>query len=87
MGGAGEGVVVLVDVVGVDLGLVPAENPEGVVQSEIDQREGNGAGPRFPCGGGGEELVSYKVVVVGGRGRVDAEPVESGGRVDAGPLD
>lgn len=58
-----EGVVVVVAFVRVDLGLGPAEDPEGVVGSEVDQGKRNGARPGLPCRAGGEELVPEEVVV------------------------
>ena len=50
MSGAGQWVVIVVLALGIDLGLVPMEDPEGVVGSKVDEGKGNGAGPGFPCG-------------------------------------
>ncbi|KAL6193401.1 hypothetical protein ACLB2K_034485 [Fragaria x ananassa] len=47
----------------VDLGLGPAEDPEGVVGSEVDQGKRDGAQPGLPYRAGGEELVPEEVVV------------------------
>lgn len=78
--------MVLVLAVGVDFGSGPVEDPEGVVGSEIDEREGNGTRPGFPCGRIGEEEVADEVIVEGiGRG-VNSEPIEVGGGVNAGPV-
>ena len=71
----------------VDFGFNPSEDPEGVVGSEVDEREGNGARPGLPRGGGVEEHVADEVLVIGVWGRVDAEPVELGRFGDSGPLD
>lgn len=57
---------------GVDFGLGPAEDPEGVIGSEIGQRKGDGARPGFPIGRIGEEFVAYEVVVGRFRRRVDS---------------
>lgn len=85
---ARQGVVVVVEPGAVDLGLGPPEDPEGVVGAEVGQGEGDGARPGGEVGRvGGEEDVADEEVVRGvGRG-VDAEPVEAGGGVDAGPSD
>lgn len=71
----------------VDLRFGPVEDPEGVVGSEVDQRNRNVTSSRLPGGGRGEEDVADEVVVGGGGGRVDSEPVEPGRRFNAGPLD
>lgn len=87
MGGSGQRVVVVILTFRVDLGLGPAVDPEGVVGSEVDQRDRDVPGSGLPARGRGEEDVADEVVVVGGRGRVDSEPVELGRGFDAGPLD
>lgn len=71
----------------VDLGFGPVEDPEGVVGSEVDQRNRNVTSSGLPGGGGGEEDVADEVLVGRGGGRVDSEPVESRRRFNAGPLD
>lgn len=71
----------------VDFGSGPAEDPEGVIGSEVDEGEGEVAGAGLPGGGLGEEKVTEEVVVRGGWGRVDGEEVEVGGGVDAGPVE
>lgn len=66
----------------VDFGAGPSEDPEGVVGSEVDEREGEGARPGLPGRGFGEEEVADEVVVGGGGRRVDAYPVELRRRID-----
>jgi len=83
----GDGVVVVVLALGVDFGSGPAEDPEGVVGAEVDEREGDVARAGLPGGGLGEEAVAEEVVVGGSGRRVDGEEIEVGGGVDAGPLD
>lgn len=49
----------------VDFGSGPAEDPEGVWGSEVDEGEGEVAGAGLPGGGLGEEEVTEVVVVRG----------------------
>lgn len=83
-----QGVVVVVEPGPVDFGLGPPEDPEGVVGPEVGQGEGDGARTGGEVGrvGGEEDVADEQVVGRVGRG-VDAEPVEAGGGVDAGPFD
>lgn len=72
----------------VDLGSGPAKDPEGVVGSEGDEGEGDGARPGLPVRVGfGEEEVADEVVLGRGWWGVDGEEVEVGGGVDSGPFD
>lgn len=70
---------------GVDFGLGPVEDTEGVVGSKVDEREGESAGAGLPGGRLGEEEVADVVFVGGGGWGVDSEEVEIGGGLDTGP--
>lgn len=87
VGRTGQGIVVVIEAVRVDFGLKPAEDPEGVVGSKVDQGEGDGARPRTPIRGRRQEGVADESVVGRVRGRVNPEPVELRGGGDTGPLD
>lgn len=69
----------------VDFGLGPVEDTEGVVGSEVDERERESAGAGLPGGGFGEEEVADVVFVGGGGWRVDCDEVEIGRGLDTGP--
>lgn len=43
MAGSGQRVVVVVEPGGIDLGLGPTEDPEGVISPEVREGEGDGA--------------------------------------------
>lgn len=60
----------------VDFRFSPVEYAEGVLGSEIDEREGKGTRAGFPGWGFGEEQVADEIVVGGGGWRVDTYPVE-----------
>ena len=64
----------MIQVLRIDLGLRPSEDPERVVRSEVGEREGDraGAGAGSPRGGGVEEFVADEVVVRRVRRGVDA---------------
>lgn len=62
----------MIQVLWIDLGLRPSEDPERVVRSEVGEREGDRAGAGSPRGGGVEEFVADEVVVRRVRRGVDA---------------
>lgn len=70
--------MVLVEAGAVDLVVGPAEDAEGVIGSEVDEGEADGAGAGSPGGAGGEEDVSDEIGVGGVGWGVDAQPVEMG---------
>lgn len=77
----------MVPVAVVDLAAGPVEDPKLVVGSEVGEGDGDGPGSAKVVGGGVEEEVTDEVLIAGARRRVDAQPVEVGGGLDAGPSD
>lgn len=59
----GQRVLVVVLALRVDLGLGPSEDPELVLGSEVDKREGNGPRSGFPFGRRRKEEVADEVFV------------------------